>query len=202
MEIQKSFELSQPPERVWDAFADVQLVADCLPGASILEQLGDDRYKGRFSVKLGPIAASFDGEVTIERRAEERAGKVAGKGADARSSSRASGTMSYRVAGAETVGRSRVDVTCELTLAGALAQFGKSGVIREIANRLTAEFVKNFEARLAASAPAAVAATAAEATAPTPAPPKALDAGNLFWSILRDRIVNFFRALFGHKARQ
>jgi uncharacterized protein len=208
MEIEKSFELAAAPDRVWDAFGDVRLVAGCLPGAEILSEIDAQHYKGRFSVKLGPLAAAFDGEVTIERQAEDRSGAVSGKGSDRGSSSRASGTMRYRVGAAETAGRSRVDVVCDLTLAGALAQFGKAAVIREIANRLTAEFARNFEARLAAAAPAAAPipeATPMREAAPqateSKAPP-ALDAGGLAWSILRDRIVALFRTLFGRKTRQ
>jgi carbon monoxide dehydrogenase subunit G len=194
MEIQKSFELSQPPDRVWDAFADVRLVAACLPGAAIVEELGADAYKGRFSVKVGPLAAAFDGDVAITRDAASRSGTVSGKGADAKSGSRASGSLSYRVepAGAGT----KVDVTCEMNLAGALAQFGKAAVIREIANRLTAEFVRNFETRLAAAP--------AEAPSGAPAPPphteQPLDAGRLGWAMLRDWVVSWFRGLFGRKA--
>jgi uncharacterized protein len=197
MEVQKNFELSQAPDAVWDAFGDVRLVALCLPGAAIVEELGPDRYKGRFSVKVGPLAAAFEGEVTIERRAAERAGTVAGKGADARSASRASGTMTYRLAPGEA-GGTRVAVECDINLAGALAQFGKAAVIKEIANRITAEFVKNFEARLAAVAPEAAPVEAAPA-----APPRAesLDAGRLVGAILWDRIMSFVRFLFGRKAR-
>lgn len=206
MEIQKTFELSAPPEAVWEAFADVRLVAQCLPGASILEQLGDNRYKGQFSVKLGPLAAAFEGEVTIERRPEDRSGVVSGKGADARSSSRASGQMSYRVEPASP-GRTRVDVTCEVNLAGALAQFGKAAVIREVANRITAEFVRNFEARLAARQPTQ-AAPQPSAAAQTPAAaiqhpaPQSLDAGKLVWAIFWDRLVSLARAIFGRRTQQ
>src|SRR3954453_19090223 len=52
MKIEKSFQISRPRETVWDAFADVRLVADCLPGASITEDLGGGNYKGNFAIKL------------------------------------------------------------------------------------------------------------------------------------------------------
>lgn len=200
MEIQKTFDLSYPIAIVWDAFSDVHLVAACLPGASIVEQLGEDRHKGRFSVKLGPLAAAFEGDVSIERNAAEHSGVVAGKGTDARSSSRASGQMSYRLTALQA-DRTRVDVTCDINLAGALAQFGKAAVIREIANRITAEFVRNLETRLAARAPtnAAAPTESAPATSAQPPEPQSLDAGKLAWSILWDRLVSLFRALFGRK---
>lgn len=202
MEIQKSFELSRSPAVVWDALSDVRLVASCLPGASIVEQLGDDRYKGKFSVKVGPLAAAFEGDVAIERRPDERTGTVSGKGADARSSSRASGHMTYRVAPVDDGARTHVDVNCTINLAGALAQFGKAGVIKEIANRITAEFVRNLEAHLAAAAPRGPAAEAQDTGMPAgPQPPaQSLDMGKLVWSIVRERIAAFFRFLLGRRA--
>jgi uncharacterized protein len=208
MEIEKTFELAYAPEIVWDAFADVHLVAACLPGAAIIGDLGQDRYKGRFSVKLGPLAAAFEGEVAIERRPEERAGTVSGKGIDKGSGSRANGTLRYRVAPAARPGCARVDVVCELALAGALAQFGKAAVIREVASRITAEFVGNVEARLVASAVSASTSIASAAGAPAKpaavpaASPAPFDAGRLAWSMLRDRLIALLRVLLGRSPRR
>jgi uncharacterized protein len=208
MEIDKTFEVAYAPELVWNALADVHLVAECLPGASIIGDLGRDRYKGRFSVKLGPLAAAFEGEVAVERRPEERAGTVSGKGIDKGSSSRASGTLRYRVDSADVPDRARVDVVCELALAGALAQFGKAAVIREIANRITSEFARNVEARLAASAASVSASTApspsaaADSAAVGLTAPPPFDAGRLAWSMLKNRLLAFLRAVFGRSAGQ
>jgi carbon monoxide dehydrogenase subunit G len=200
VEITRTVEVAHPVERVWQALCDINLVADCLPGASIIGDLGEDRYKGRLQVKLGPLAASFDGEVGIERQPETLSGTVSGKGVDAKSSSRASGALNYRLERADA-GLTRISVQSEINLAGSLAQFGKAAVMQEIANRITAQFVTNLEGRLAASAP-----EEAVATPPSPPPPpvaaaKPLDAGGLLWSVLRDRIVSFFRRLFGLAVR-
>ena len=87
MKIEKNFQLQHPREFVWSRMNDVHFVAQCLPGASIVEDLGEQRYKGRLSVKVGPMAASFDGEVSIVSQPQEWTAVVSGKGADARSSS-------------------------------------------------------------------------------------------------------------------
>jgi len=205
MEIAKSFELAYPPELVWDALADVHLVAECLPGAAIIGNLGENRFKGRFAVKLGPLAAAFEGEVAVERVPEEHAGTVSGKGIDKGSSSRASGTLRYRIAPTDLPGRARVDVVCELALAGALAQFGKAAVIREIANRITTEFARNVEARLAAAPVGTSMATSANAApdqASVGSATPAFDAGRFAWSMLKNRLIAFLRALFGRSARR
>jgi uncharacterized protein len=190
VEITRTVDVAYPMASVWQALCDINLVADCLPGASITGDLGEDRYKGRFQVKVGPLAASFDGEVGIERRPETLSATVSGKGADAKSSSRASGALTYRLEDAGA-GATRIKIESEINLAGALAQFGKAAVIQEIANRITMQFVKNLEARLALSTPAEA------AVAPPAAAAQPLDAGGLMWSILRDRIVAWFRRLFG-----
>jgi carbon monoxide dehydrogenase subunit G len=189
MKIEKNFELQHPREFVWSRMNDVHFVAQCLPGASIVEDLGKHRYKGRMSVKVGPMAASFDGEVAIDSQPVEWTAIVSGKGADVRSSSRATGAMTYRLSEGRTPGATRVDVVSDINLAGPLAQFGKGAVMQEVANRITAEFVKNFEQSLAATVPGAEQTGIPKfSTSNQP-----LDAGNLLWSILRERFLALFR---------
>ncbi|HEY0911527.1 MAG TPA: SRPBCC family protein [Bradyrhizobium sp.] len=188
MKIEKNFELQHPRDFVWSRMNDVYFVAQCLPGASIVEDRGEHRYKGRMSVKVGPMAAAFDGEVTIESQPSEWTAIVSGKGADARSSSRATGTMTYRLSEGGAPGATRVDVASDINLAGPLAQFGKGAVMQEVANRITAEFVRNFEQSLSAVPEAGQAGAPETSNVNQP-----LDAGNLFWSILRERFLALFR---------
>jgi uncharacterized protein len=190
MKIEKNFELKQPRAAVWERFSDVVFVAQCLPGASVVDTLGDNRYKGRMSVKLGPMAANFDGEIAIETQPQEWTGMVFGKGADARSSSRANGSLTYRLSETSD-GATQVAITANFNLAGALAQFSKGPILQEVANRITAAFVENFEAKLAVAHGEAsqAAVTAASAQANT------LNAGGLFWRILRDRLMAALRRM-------
>jgi uncharacterized protein len=139
-------------------------------------------------VKVGPMAAAFDGEVSIESRPQEWTAVVSGKGADARSSSRATGAMTYRLTETGAPGATRVDVISDISLAGPLAQFSKGAVMQEVANRITTEFVRNFEAALSAAPGGADGAVEDSGVASPP-----LDAGNLLWSILRDRLLALFR---------
>jgi carbon monoxide dehydrogenase subunit G len=193
MKIEKSFELKHPREFVWSKLSDVNFVAQCLPGASIVADLGNNRYQGRMSVKVGPMAAAFDGEITIESRKQDWTAVVSGKGADSRSSSRASGSMTYRLSDGAAPDATRVDVVSDINLAGPLAQFNKGTIIQEIASRITASFVENFEARLSA-------ATASPGSPVPCAAPQSLDAGTLLWTVLRERVRAFFQGLFGRSS--
>lgn len=195
MKIEKNFDLNHPRDIVWRKMNDVYVVADCLPGASIVEKLDDHRYKGRMFVKVGPMAASFDGEIGIESKPQDWTAVISGKGADTRSSSRASGSMTYRLGEVATAGATRVDVVSDINLAGPLAQFSKGAIMQEIASRITADFVRNFEAHLSATS-AVSGASAAQSQSKS----QSLDAGNLLWSVLRARIRTFFENLFGRSS--
>jgi uncharacterized protein len=197
MKIERTFEIRQPREFVWNKLNDVRFVAECLPGASIVGELGGNRYKGKMSVKVGPMAAIFNGEIAIDGDHESWRGVVSGKGADSGSGSRVSGSMSYSLSEATSPAATRVDIQSDINLAGPLAQFSKGPIVQEIANRITAAFVANFESRLAGM-------TAASETALTspadPQPQQSLDAGGLLWAVLRDRLRSFFHRLFGRSS--
>src|SRR5262249_10834213 len=77
--------------------------------------------------------------------------------------------LDYRL---EDLGDStRVKVDAEVTLSGPIAQFGRTGLIRETSNILVRDFVKNLETHLAATTPvAAPTPTAPAPPAPDPRP--------------------------------
>lgn len=205
MKLSQSFEIGRPPEEVWRALRDLPMVADCMPGAELTEHEGD-RFKGKINIRLGPIAASFLGEGQTDWRDEERAGTVSGRGRDGKTSSQVQAKMDFAVAEGAQPGRSRVAVDVDFSLSGSLAQFGRSGIVNDLANRITGEFARNFEERLGGQGDAESQAAATEAPsdgAGRSAPaeerraPKEIHAGGLFWSVLRERIAGFFRRLFG-----
>jgi carbon monoxide dehydrogenase subunit G len=196
VKIEKTFEIKQSREQVWDRMNDVRFVAECLPGASIVSELGENRYKGKMSVKVGPMAATFSGNIAIDSHRENWSCVVSGKGADSGSGSRASGSLTYSLADGSTPATTRVDIVSDINLAGPLAQFSKGPIVQEIANRITAAFVANFESRLSAGPGSGDTAVASPA-ALTPPQQQPLDAGGLLWAVLRDRLRSFFRGLFG-----
>lgn len=54
-----------------------------MPGVEGLDSVGENAYKGRMSIKLGPINAKFDGQAKIENLDETRhSGAITAKAAD------------------------------------------------------------------------------------------------------------------------
>lgn len=193
MKVQQSFDVEHPAETVWHALSDLDLVATCMPGAELTGQDGD-AYTGRIRVKLGPITARFDGKATVVRDDATYTGTVDGQGTDTGSGSRAAASLSYVVqpTGASA---SRVSVDSDIKLSGSLAQFGRSGIVNDVARQLTRDFSKNLQERLNQPASAG--------TEPVP-PAQEIHGFRLLVSILWNRLSTSVRGLFGrpHDARK
>ena len=182
VELTQSFEVGHPRDEVWHFLADLDRVARCMPGARLTTPPTDGRAQGEIVVKLGPITSAFAGQAEIERDDANYSAVVHGAGRDSKSASRARAIITYHVDAVED-DRSRVAVSVKFLLAGALAQFSRSGLVRNVADHLTATFAGNLEAQLS-GAPAAETAAALDASAIARA---------AFW----DRFVAFIRRLFG-----
>jgi len=148
IQISQSFRVDRPREEVWRFFADIEGVVSCLPGARLNGPPVDNHVQGQFTVKLGPIAASFSGKARIERNDESYSGTILGGGQDARASSRAIGEIGYRLTALDAGAATKVDLEIRALIAGPLAQFGRSGIVEDLTKRIVDTFSSNMEARL------------------------------------------------------
>ena len=148
MNISQEFAVGRSADVVWNFFQDVPGVAQCLPGAELLAQKDDGSYQGKLSVKLGPMAASFEGSATVTPDPGSRSATIEGKGVDRRGGSRGQVKVVYTITSQDA--RSRVKVDAQVTLSGPAAQFGRTGLINEMSKRLIREFVDCLEAKLGA----------------------------------------------------
>ena len=184
MKINQEFEVERSPDAVWSFFQDVPSVAQCLPGAGLTEDKGDGVYVGQVSVKLGPMSSSFEGEATVTPDPATKTAVISGKGVDKRGGSRGQVAVDYAITEAP-IG-AKVTVDAEVKLSGAIAQFGRTGLITEMSKRLIGEFVACLELKLAAE----TAEEAAEIKAPE------VKGLSLFVSSLGSWIGRFFKRLF------
>lgn len=150
MKIEHEFTVTRPIERVWEFFQDVPAVADCLPGAELQEDKGNNVYAGVVSVKLGPMTASFEGEATISPDPSTHSATIDGKGVDKRGGSRGQVKVGYALAEADG-GGTHVSIDADVMLSGPAAQFGRTGLVNEISKRLIGDFVQCLEGKLAAT---------------------------------------------------
>jgi carbon monoxide dehydrogenase subunit G len=149
MKIENSFEVPLPAERAWDVLMDIERIAPCMPGAELVETLPDNAYRGKVSVKLGPLAVTFLGTArfeTIDRMAKRATIKASGNEIKGRGGAQAQ----VRFHMAETSpDLTRVAIETDLTLNGAVAQYGRAaGVIADISQQIIDKFAAVLKARI------------------------------------------------------
>ena len=179
------FTVAFPPDRVFQMFGDVAGVAACLPGVTLTGTPTPERAEGIITVRLGPIAARFQGAARIERDPAGLSGRITGIGRDQRSRSATQGEIRYQLIAVDHGAATRVDLSIGYSLTGVLAQLARPGLVRDLAARLTADFARNLERRLAGVAPDGPAATA-----------HALNVAALLIDLLHARARDFLRRIF------
>jgi carbon monoxide dehydrogenase subunit G len=214
VQITESFELPCLPSEVWPVLHDITLLVDCLPGASLDGPVEAGMTPLRFEVKLGPIVANFVGKGQASFDEARSTGRFEGTAVDRRTSSRVKGWAEFALSAC--AGGSSIEVNVDYALSGALAQFSRAGIVRELAALLTEQFASNLSARLqpqpvsqtltpatqvgdgdvasASAQPAALAGPAASASAPVSPAFRAaapLSAGLLLRKLLRARWMRF-----------
>ncbi len=146
MLIKNEFEVAEPVEKVWQFFDNIPQVAACLPGAELTENLGDDKYKGKVAVRMGPVKLQFAGTADITERDEaDKRVVVHASGADEKGRGQASMVVTATLVRA---GRgTKVGVSQDLQLSGAAAQYGR-GMITDVSAVLMRDFAVNMQNRI------------------------------------------------------
>ena len=128
-------------------------------------------YKGKISVRLGPVALAFAGSVKFEDVDDANySARVKAQGNDAKGRGAANAAATFRLEPAGT--GSKVMVHTDLTLSGAVAQYGRGvGMIQATAAQIIGQFAKNLRTQLTQPAVAATTAHVAPPIAPSAAPP-------------------------------
>lgn len=208
MQITSAFEVPLPVDESWRVLLDVPRIASCMPGAQLTDVFGDDAYGGKVAVRLGPVGLSFKGRARIvSADASARRAQVRAEGSDTKGRGGAAADVLFHLA-PTSVG-TRVEIVTNLSLSGAVAQYGRSaGIVNDLANHLIGEFAANLRRKLelegAAAARGTMSAAAqdslsvlgapAAAEEPSPAP---LQVGSLGLRLLWRALIRSIRRLFG-----
>ena len=143
--LDQRFTLAHPPAKVFAMFDDIVGIAACLPGVSLTAPPRPERVEGRIRVRLGPIAAAFEGAARVERDPVTLSGRIVGIGTDQRSHSATQGEIRYRLLPLDGGAATAVELSFGYTLTGTLAQVGRPGLVRDLARRLVADFAANLD---------------------------------------------------------
>jgi uncharacterized protein len=146
MLIKNGFEVAEPVDKVWQFFGNIPQVATCLPGTELTESLGEDKYAGRVAVRMGPVRLQFAGTADITER-DETAKRIVVHAAGAEEKGRGQASMVVTATLTRTGQGTKVDVTQDLQLSGAAAQYGR-GMISDVTSVLMRDFAVNLQDRI------------------------------------------------------
>jgi carbon monoxide dehydrogenase subunit G len=146
MLIKSDFDVPEPPDKVWRFFDDIPAVAACLPGAELTDDLGDGKYRGTVSIRMGPVRMRFAGTAEIKER-DDAARRIVVDAAGADEKGRGQASMSVTADVVATARGSKVEVVQDLQLSGAAAQYGR-GMISDVTAVLMRDFATNMQTRI------------------------------------------------------
>ncbi|MGA9775188.1 MAG: SRPBCC family protein [Candidatus Dormiibacterota bacterium] len=195
MLLQNTLKLPMPPDRLVPLLEDLERIAPCLPGASIQERVDERTYKGRVTVKVGPVTVKYDGVMTVlDVDREARRLRMRGEGRDPQGAGTASATITMTVSD-DGNGGSVGTIESDVAITGRVAQFGR-GLMQDVADRLLTQFATCLQQTLgqeqAGQAEPGAAGPSAAKLPPAP-PPQSVGAVGLLLGVIWQRI----RRLFG-----
>jgi uncharacterized protein len=145
MKLENEFTVDVPAEEAWNVLLDLERITPCLPGAALTEQSDDDEYKGKMTVKMGPVTQEYNGTVKIEEADEsEHRAVMKADGKDARGQGTASATITSTLHEENGGESTRVRVETDMQLTGRVAQFG-GGMHQEVAEKIMGQFAECLE---------------------------------------------------------
>ncbi|HUE68265.1 MAG TPA: SRPBCC family protein [Candidatus Acidoferrum sp.] len=154
MQLENSFQVGAPPDKVFDYLLDVNKVVGCVPGAELTEVVDQTTFKGKVKIKVGPITVAYSGTARIaERDDAQRSATLSADGRETTGSgsARATATMKVQPAGKGSL----VEIVTEYHVAGRVAQFGR-GVMEDVSKRLIKDMANCIQSNLEAAEPNAV----------------------------------------------
>jgi uncharacterized protein len=193
MQLENSFQVSAPPDKVFAYLLDVNKVVGCVPGAELTEVVDATTFRGKVKVKVGPITVAYSGTARISERDDaERKATLSAEGRETTGpgSARATALMHVQTAGADSL----VTITTEYHVAGRVAQFGR-GVMEDVSRRLIQEMAACIQANVEADEPPKDDAAAAVERSVSPAQPqtaKPVSAFALLWHLVKLRVGRLF----------
>ncbi|MBX3655859.1 MAG: carbon monoxide dehydrogenase subunit G [Ramlibacter sp.] len=167
MDMQGSRALAVTQQQAWDALNNPEVLKACIPGCDKVEATGEDQYAVGVAVKIGPVAAKFNGKITLSDINPPNSYTITfdGQGGAA---GFGKGNSAVQLKPAAEGSGCELSYTVHASVGGKIAQLGQR-LIDGVAKSMAEDFFKRFDEEMQRRHPEAYAAAAATTAAP-PAP--------------------------------
>jgi len=149
MEMTGEYRIPASRDAVWQALNDPEVLKACIPGCEELTRTADDAMSAKVTTKVGPVKATFVGQVTFSNVHAPESYTISGEGKG--------GVAGFAKGGADVRLAEDGDATvltydARAQVGGKLAQLG-SRLIDTTAKKLADEFFGAFANRLSGDEP-------------------------------------------------
>lgn len=141
MELQDEIFINAPRDVVYAALNDPEILKQCIPGCEELNKESDTELNAKVVLKVGPVKAKFNGDVTLDPSGAPEKFSLVGQGNG--------GVAGYAKGGAdveliEQVGGTLLKYIAKAEIGGKLAQLG-SRLVTSTAKKLSKNFFEDFD---------------------------------------------------------
>lgn len=132
---------------VWEALNDPEMLKQAIPGCESVDKEGEDRFAAVVKVKVGPVKATFKGQVTLSNIDAPNGYTITGEGKGG-AAGFGKGGADISLSDADDGTLLKYDVNA--SVGGKMAQIG-SRLIDSTAKKLAREFFSKFNELVSAS---------------------------------------------------
>ena len=140
MDMRDEIALPLSVEEVWQALNDPEILQQAIPGCLSLEQVSETELAAKVKVKIGPVAATFKGQVTLSDLNPPTSYVISGSGTGGvAGSAKGEAKVTLMPDGAHCL----LSYDVSAVVSGKIAQLG-SRLVESTAKKLSQQFFDNF----------------------------------------------------------
>lgn len=140
--------ITAPRDVVWAALNDPDVLKQCIPGCQSLEMKSPTELAATVKLKIGPVSATFSGEVTLSNINAPESYTISGEGKGGIAGFAKGGAdVTLKEDGGETI----LQYQASAQVGGKIAQLG-ARLIDSTSQKLAHQFFSDFNAAVSAKA--------------------------------------------------
>ncbi len=140
MELSDKITINAPKDVVYAALNDPEILKQCIPGCEELIKHSDTELEAKVVLRVGPVKASFGGNVTLDTDGAPDQFSLSGQGnGGAAGHAKGGADVTLTAEGDQTI----LEYDAKAEIGGKLAQLG-SRLIQSTAKKLASKFFKSF----------------------------------------------------------
>jgi len=140
LKIEGSYRFNAPRERVWELLLDPKIMAQCMPGCEIMNEVAPDRYETVMKVGVASVKGTYKGKVAIKDKQPPAHYVLSGEGSGGPGFMQGDVVIDLE----ESNGQTMLKYSTEPKIGGLIASVGQR-MLNGVAKMMADQFFKKVE---------------------------------------------------------